>query len=106
MVLLTPDCDVSFTLPYMLFEPANLGGRVGCIYGSMAACACLFAIFCIPECKGRTLEEVNLLFVHKVSAIASSRWKAPNVSEELADLGDKPAEDDTEKREEDFVQKV
>lgn len=85
----------------MLFEPANLGGRVGFIYGSMAACACLFAIFCIPECKGRSLEEVNLLFKHRVSAIASSKWKAPSIVEEVTGEAE-----ETEKQEIEHVSKA
>jgi len=53
----------SFTVPYLINEQyANLGGKVGFIYGStnflMVALTWLF----IPELKGRTLEEVDQLF--------------------------------------------
>lgn len=32
---------------------------------------------CLPECKGKSLEEVNLLFYHKVPAWKSSKWTPP-----------------------------
>lgn len=54
---------VAFTLPYLLNEPyAALGSRVGFIFGAFAVCSAIFVFFCLPECKGRTLEEIDLLF--------------------------------------------
>lgn len=48
-----------------------------------------FAVF-IPELKGRTLEEVDLLFDSRVSALRSGKWKPANYStggpSELNDL--------------------
>ena len=41
---------------------ANLGGRVGFIYGSIAAASVVFAFFFVPDCRGRSLEDVNRLF--------------------------------------------
>lgn len=32
---------------------------------------------CMPECRGRTLEEVNLLFYHGVPARKSAAWQPP-----------------------------
>jgi hypothetical protein len=43
-------------------------------------------IVVVPECKGRTLEEVNLLFYHKVPAWRSASWKAPGSN--MQDLED------------------
>lgn len=58
---------VSFSIPYLLYEPyAGLGSKVGFIFGSTAALAFLFTIFCIPECKGKTLEEIDGLFIEGV----------------------------------------
>lgn len=54
---------VSFTLPYLLNAPyANLHSKVGFIYGSMAVCTLLFTFFLVPECKGKSLEEIDLMF--------------------------------------------
>ncbi|KAJ8112649.1 hypothetical protein OPT61_g5023 [Boeremia exigua] len=58
---------VSFSIPYLLNEPyAGLGSRVGFIFGSTAVLALLFTVFCIPECKGKTLEEIDELFLEGV----------------------------------------
>ena len=35
---------------------------------------CLHLVY-VPECSGRSLEEVNLLFYHKISAWESRKWK-------------------------------
>ncbi|KAK7416861.1 hypothetical protein QQX98_004919 [Neonectria punicea] len=57
----------AFTLPYLLFGPyANLQAKVGFIYGSFAVLAVLFTYFCVPEVQGRTLEEIEGLFVMSV----------------------------------------
>ncbi|TQN65457.1 High-affinity glucose transporter RGT2, partial [Colletotrichum shisoi] len=53
----------SFTLPYLLNAPyAALQGKVDFIFGSIAVCSALFVFFCVPECKGRSLEEVDRMF--------------------------------------------
>ncbi|KAM0414711.1 hypothetical protein ACHAPT_013450 [Fusarium lateritium] len=58
---------MTFGLPYMLNEPyAALGPRVGFIFGSIAAVSVIFAFFCVPECYGKSLEEVEALFNKKV----------------------------------------
>ncbi|KAI9148952.1 Major facilitator-type transporter ecdD [Paramyrothecium foliicola] len=58
---------VSFSIPYLLNEPyAGLGSKVGFIFGSTAVCALLFTIFCIPDCSGKTLEEIDQLFIQGV----------------------------------------
>jgi hypothetical protein len=41
---------------------------------------------CVPECRNRSLEEIDLLFLYKVSAISSSRWVAPPVIQELSNV--------------------
>ncbi|KAK6217278.1 sugar transporter [Colletotrichum tabaci] len=54
---------VNFTLPYLLNAPyAALQSKVGFIFGSIAVCSALFVFFCVPECKGRSLEEVDRMF--------------------------------------------
>ncbi|KAH8884099.1 general substrate transporter [Thozetella sp. PMI_491] len=59
---------VSFTLPYLMNAPyANLGPKVGFIYGSCALIMAVVAFFLVPELKGRTLEEVDELFASGIS---------------------------------------
>ena len=58
---------VSFSIPYLLYAPyANLGSKVGFIFGSFAACALIFSWLCIPECSGKSLEEIDHLFLERV----------------------------------------
>ncbi|KAI0019703.1 general substrate transporter [Xylariomycetidae sp. FL0641] len=53
----------SFTIPYLIKpDYANLGGKVGFIYGSINLVMVAVIFLCIPELKGRTLEEVDQLF--------------------------------------------
>ena len=57
---------LSFSLPYLLFKPRNLGPQVGYIFLGTSAFSLVFAYFCIPECKGKTLEQIDLLFLEGV----------------------------------------
>lgn len=55
---------ISFSIPYLLYAPyAALGSRVGFIFGSTAVCALVFTVLCVPECKGKTLDEIDQLFI-------------------------------------------
>lgn len=59
---------VSFTLPYLMNRDyANLGPKVGFIYGGCATIMATVAYFVVPELKGRTLEEVDELFNSGIS---------------------------------------
>ncbi|KAL1872897.1 hypothetical protein Plec18167_006547 [Paecilomyces lecythidis] len=61
----------SFTIPYLLSPPyAALGGKIGFIYGSICFAMVVVAWFLIPELKGRSLEEVDQLFIS-----GESLWK-------------------------------
>ncbi|KUL82581.1 hypothetical protein ZTR_09361 [Talaromyces verruculosus] len=54
---------VNFTIPYLLYAPyADLGSKVGFIFGGLSFCAMMFTYFCVPECKGKSLEEIDVLF--------------------------------------------
>lgn len=54
---------VTFTVPYLLDDPyAGLGSKVGFIFGATSVLACVFSVFCVPECSGKTLEEIDRLF--------------------------------------------
>lgn len=59
----------SFVLPY-LFNPdkANLGARVGFIFGSLAVLCLVYLWFFLPETAGRTYEELDEMFIKGVSA--------------------------------------
>lgn len=54
---------VNFSIPYLLYAPyADLGSKVGFVFGSFSFCAIVFTYFCVPECKNKTLEEIDILF--------------------------------------------
>ncbi|EAU34443.1 predicted protein [Aspergillus terreus NIH2624] len=54
---------VSFTVPYLTNAPyANLGGKVGFLYGGITFVSVAVAYFYVPELKGLSLEEVDRLF--------------------------------------------
>jgi hypothetical protein len=59
----------SFVLPY-LFNPdkANLGGKVGFIFGGLSFFCIAFLWWYQPETKGRTYEELDEMFMKKVPA--------------------------------------
>jgi SP family sugar:H+ symporter-like MFS transporter len=58
---------ITFIIPYLMNAPyANLQGKVGFIFGSMSVLAFVFTYFCVPECKGRSLEEIDLMFIEGV----------------------------------------
>jgi SP family general alpha glucoside:H+ symporter-like MFS transporter len=55
--------------PYMLNPTAgNWGGKTGFFWGATGAACCLWAAFRLPEPKGRTYEELDLLFARKIPA--------------------------------------
>lgn len=59
-----PSFAVTFSIPYLLNAPyANLGSKVGFIFGALAVLAALFTWFFVPEGKGKSLEQIDRLFV-------------------------------------------
>lgn len=58
---------VNFTIPYLLNAPyANLGSKLGFIFGGVSLCSLVFTYLCVPECKGKTLEQIERLFIERV----------------------------------------
>jgi hypothetical protein len=54
---------VSFTYSYLEdADKANLGGKLGFIYGSIAFFALIFSVFFVPETKNIELEEMDGMF--------------------------------------------
>ncbi|GKZ39285.1 hypothetical protein AbraIFM66950_012229 [Aspergillus brasiliensis] len=54
---------VTFTLPYLLDDGyAALHAKVGFIFGSLAVVAAVFTYFYVPDCRGKSLEEVDRFF--------------------------------------------
>ncbi|KAI9732081.1 MAG: hypothetical protein M1834_004177 [Cirrosporium novae-zelandiae] len=63
MVNIVTSFVVAFTIPYLLYTPyAALGSKVGFIFGSLAFLSLIFTYFCVPDCKGKPLEQIDSLF--------------------------------------------
>jgi MFS transporter, SP family, sugar:H+ symporter len=45
---------------------ADLGTKVFYIWGTTCCCCIIFAYFCIPETKGLSLEQIDLLYQNTV----------------------------------------
>lgn len=73
---------VTFSIPYLLDdEYAGLHSKVGFIFGSIAVCACVFTYFCVPDCQGKSLEEVDRLFHEGVSVRNFRDYQLPPLEE-------------------------
>jgi SP family general alpha glucoside:H+ symporter-like MFS transporter len=56
-------------LPYLFNQDqANLGGNIGWIYFAMGLMMLVAVFFGVPDTKGRSFEELDLLFEKKISA--------------------------------------
>lgn len=55
-------------------DQGNLGPRVFFIWGSLCACAFVYAYFLIPETKGLTLEQVDKM-MEETTPRTSAKWK-------------------------------
>ncbi|KAF9871339.1 hypothetical protein CkaCkLH20_11260 [Colletotrichum karsti] len=75
----------SFTLPYLLQEPANLGSRVGLIYGSISAMGLVWGYLCMPEMAKKSLEEIDEMFAAGVPAWKSRHWRGEQAAK-ITDL--------------------
>ncbi|KAG0680161.1 hypothetical protein C6P40_002978 [Pichia californica] len=69
------NCIIAVITPYMVgTDKGNLGAKVFFIWGSLCACCLVYSIFLIPETKGLTLEEVDIMLA-ETNPITSSSWK-------------------------------
>jgi len=71
---------------------ADLGTNVFYIWGSMCFCSIIFTYFCIPETKGLSLEQIDLLY-QKVAPIHSVSYRKQLLAEgtELSEIKVTPA---------------
>lgn len=65
----------NITSPYLLdATEANLGAKTALVYGSISLLSCIWCYFRLPECKGRTFEELDIMFERKVSTRDFKRY--------------------------------
>jgi SP family sugar:H+ symporter-like MFS transporter len=80
-VKLIAEFVISFTYPYLEdVDEANLGGRLGFIYGSIAFLGFVFSVFCVPETKNLELEEMDKQFSKGLFEASTKRSMAAALS--------------------------
>lgn len=78
---------VSYATPYLFRSDAlNLGPKVGFIFLPINLFAFVFTYFFIPEIKNRSLEEVDLMFMLKISARHSVSWQPESTAAGLLEF--------------------
>jgi hypothetical protein len=76
---------VVFSIPYLLSPSyADLGSKTGFIFGGITALGAVWVLLCMPELKGRNLEEIDQLFDAKVSAWKFSKFETTGPSHDVA----------------------
>lgn len=59
---------MNFSVPYLVFpDHVGLDSKVGFIFGGVVLLSFAFIYFCVPECKGKTLEQIDWLFSNGVA---------------------------------------
>ncbi|CZR69376.1 related to transporter (major facilitator superfamily) [Phialocephala subalpina] len=60
---------ITILIPYGLnIDELNWGGKVGFVFMVLGALCTTWCFFCLPESKGRTFEELDILFEREVSS--------------------------------------
>ncbi len=78
---------ISYTTPYLFrADAANLGPKVGFIFLPIDISIAAFTYFYLPEIKGRSLEEIDLMFMLKISARKSVHWHPESTAAGLLEL--------------------
>ncbi|GFZ44306.1 hypothetical protein JCM24511_02028 [Saitozyma sp. JCM 24511] len=73
---------VTFITPYLLNPVyANLGAKIGYLWVSFSVVSGVWAVFMVPETKGRTLEELEYMFE---AGVPIRKFASHNTSEILA----------------------
>lgn len=82
---------VAFTLPY-LFDPdkGNLGTQIGWIYGVGTMIGIIFVFFCVPETRGRTLEEIGEMLNARVPTRKWTSYVTSVEREAMRAIADEP----------------
>lgn len=76
---------VVFTTPYLLSAPyANLGPKLGYVWGAFAGLGAVWVWFFMPELKGRNLEEIDQLFDAKVPMRKFGSFETEGLSHDMA----------------------
>ncbi|EJU04738.1 maltose permease [Dacryopinax primogenitus] len=72
----------NIVIPYLVNpDEANLGGKVGFIFGGLGAIGTVWAWFFIPETKNRTVDELDVMFERRITARKFGEYKIEDVTD-------------------------
>ncbi|KAF7198503.1 Maltose permease MAL31 [Pseudocercospora fuligena] len=72
--------------PYLINPTeANLKGKTAYFWFGTAFLACIWTYFRLPECRGRTYEELDVMFAQKVPARKFATWQVDAYDNEIID---------------------
>ncbi|KAJ0162987.1 High-affinity hexose transporter HXT6 [Colletotrichum tanaceti] len=81
---------VNFSIPHLLYTPgAGLGSKVGFIFAGILVFALVFTWFCIPECKGKSLEQIDRMFNEGIPLRNFGKYKPEDVFQDSTEDGEK-----------------
>lgn len=70
--------------PYLINPTeANLKGKTAYFWFGTALLACMWSYFRLPECRGRTYEELDVMFHQKISARKFASWEGDAYEHEV-----------------------
>ncbi|KAH7303485.1 general substrate transporter [Stachybotrys elegans] len=79
---------VNFSIPYLLSPKyAGLQSRVGFIFAGIILLAIVFCYFCVPECKGKSLEQIDRMFNQGVPLRSFGNYSSEDVTQDDAVKG-------------------
>lgn len=76
---------IGYATPYLVNDGAGSAGlhsKVFFIWGSTCACCVIFSYFCIPETKGLSLEQIDLLYQNS-TPITSVRYRKELIANDI-----------------------
>ncbi|EQB57148.1 sugar transporter [Colletotrichum gloeosporioides Cg-14] len=81
---------VNFSIPHLLYTPgAGLGSKVGFIFAGILVLAFVFTWFCIPECKGKSLEQIDRMFNEGVPLRKFGKYEPEDMYQASTEDGEK-----------------
>ena len=73
---------IAFFTPFII---SDIGFKYGYVFAGCNFAAVLIVYFFLCETQGRTLEEIDTMYISKVKPWQSSKWVPPGRSEEALD---------------------
>jgi len=76
---------ITVLIPYGLnIDELNWGGKVGFVFMILGVLCTTWCFFCLPESKGRTFEELDILFEREIPSRKFQYYDVLNGEDEYA----------------------